>query len=369
MKQVSRREFLGAAIGTGLVGTASLSGIPFLPKEVSSYLEMASNNPNTPTTNQTKNEPSLGYDIIPPYFHWRFGNEYRGNLHTSKSSEFEVWLTPEIERKEYNFRTAVINKCMDIDKKRDGKPIALCYGGGESSEVIALALKEIGIPFDLYFADTWRLNIRSRITHAEPFAKKIGVPLRVIGIDKDTFELEELKKNTITYGADNPNFSIMTNLFNAIPDTHFIVTGSGHLERSGAFYAEIGKANPIPEGAESYYRPFLTRHINFYQWAQKNNRVGEFYFFQSSQELIASVIQDPIVHRNYPFYSHNQLIYSSFPEITPRAKSTNWEGDLGQDYAKFFRKCIQNTCHYANNFSYYKKNIGCAVNLAAIYKA
>jgi hypothetical protein len=368
MKNVSRREFLGTAIGTGLVGSATLAGIPMLPREARELLQ-SNEKKQSPNTNPSANhEQKLSYDVIPPYLHWRFGNEYRGNILSAKSTDFELWFTPSAERKNYDFRTEVRNKCKEIDQKRNGKPIALCYSGGENSEIIAITLKEMGIPFDLYFLDVWHSDV-ARKTLAEPFAKKIGAPLRVVGLLEENFITEHLVKTSKEYGSDNLNFSLMTYLFNAIPDTHFIVTGSGHLERSGPAMEKIGEKNHIPNGTDSYYRPFSMNHVLFYTWAEKNKRVGEFYFFQSSPELLISVFQNPVVYSQYPIYSQKALIYSSFPEISPRAKTTNWDGPVGETIAKSARTKIQKYMETFGFDSYWQPNVGCAVNLAGIFKA
>lgn len=368
MKNVTRRSFLGTAIGTGIIGSTAIAGLPILPEKIQGLIRNNIDQPkNIPAS--PVNQPSVSaYHTTPAYLHWSFGNNYRSNPMQAQSLDFQVWFSPTAERKSYNFRNEVFEKCKEIDQKRGGKPIALCYSGGESSEVIAIAMKELGIPFELYFLDTWLFNQHSRKAYAEPFAKKMGVPLHVVSISENFFEFEFLPKDFLEFGLDHPTPMLLRYLYSAIPSTHFIVTGSGNLERSGKKNEKIGKIHAPEESMKRLSWTFSPSNVTFYDWAEKNQRPGEYYFYQSSPGLLLSVLESPFINHNFPEVNLKGLIYSAFPEIQPRSKSTNWDTAEGAERLYELREHIIAFAK-KNQLGFWHLSSGCTANLAGLYLA
>jgi hypothetical protein len=371
VKNVSRRTFLGTAIGTGILGSTALAGLPILPKQIQALLPVhdAGNaaQPETQATS-TPNVNMLGYDTIPRYLHWSFGDQYRSNPMEAKSSDFKLWFSPVAERRPYDFRAEVFAKCREIDEKRNGKTVALCHGGGESSEVIAHAMKELGIPFDLYFLDTWMLNSAIRKEFVEPLAKKLDVALHTVSVSESFFDSEFVPKDFAEFGADHPNTMLMRYLFSIIPSTHFIVTGAGNLERSGPRTKKIAEEGTIDANIKEFGWTFSSSHVAYYDWANKTNRPGEYYFFHSSPGLLLSALESPQIQRDFPKVCLKGMIYSSFPEISPRGKSTNWEAPEGQVRLNNLRAYIRGISKKQNQ-DFWKPLIGCNANVASLYLA
>lgn len=368
MKNVTRRTFLGTAIGTGILGSTAMAGLPILPDKIQGLIrDNLGQQPSTGARPEVVQAES-SYSTTPNYLHWSFGDQYRSNPMTAKSLNFKVWFSPIAERKSYNFREEVFAKCKEIDKKRDGKPVALCYSGGESSEVIAIALKQLGIPFELYFLDAWLFNQHQRKAFAEPFAKQMGVPLHVVSISENFFEFEFLPKDFLEYGLDHPTPMLLRYLYSAIPSTHFIVTGSGNLERSGKKNEKIGRIHSPDESMKRLSWTFSPSNVTFYDWAEKNQRPGEYYFYQSSPGLLLSVLESPLINHNFPEVNLKGLIYSSFPEIQPRSKSTNWDTAEGAERLHELREHIIAFAK-KNGLSFWHLSSGCTANLAGLYLA
>lgn len=368
MKNITRRTFLGTAIGTGILGSSAMAGLPILPERVLGLIKENAKGPRFDQTVVGSDNSNSGYDTIPPYLHWSFGNNYRSNPVDAGSLDLRIWFSPTAERKAYNFRDEVFKKCKEIDAKRNNKPVALCYSGGESSEIIAVAMRELGIPFELYYLDNWLLNQANRKNFAEPFAKKMGVPLNVISISEQFFDQEILRSDFAESGLDHPTPILMKYLFSVIPSTHFIVTGSGNLERSGRKNEIIGSSHKPEPSFKDFSWTFSSSHVAYYDWATKNNRPGEYYFFQSSPGLLLSVMESQMIKREYPQVDIRGLIYSQFPEITPRAKSTNWDSPIAMEQLFEFRERLVGESK-RRGMKYWRLSAGCTANLAGLYRA
>ncbi len=372
VKNVSRRTFLGTAIGTGIgtgiLGSAALTGLPILPKQIQALLPQSENKPNSneQPANDVNQSP-LVYESVPSFLNWSFGEQYRSSPNEAMSSEFKLWFSPIAERRNYDFREEVFAKCREIDQKRNGKTIALCHGGGESSEIIAHALKELGIPFDLFFIDNWMLNHFARKNFVEPLAKKLNVPLHVVSISESYFEQEFMPNDFSSFGSDHPNTMLMRYLFSVIPHGHFIVTGAGSLERSGPKIKKIAESSAMDEFTQKYGWTFSSSHVAYYDWAKKMNRPGEYYFFQSSPGLLLSVLESPMIDRSFPHVNIKGLIYSAFPQVTKRGKTTNWDLPNGQARLDFFRGFIKGIPE-KRNMSFWKPLVGCNTNVAGLYR-
>ena len=368
MKNVNRRTFLGTAIGTGILGSTAMVGLPILPERVKELIDQGLQPTKNATDTETRNQSTAGYNIVPSYFHWSFGEKYRSNPIEAGSLDFKVWFSPIAERKDYNFRDEVFKKCQEIDQKRNNKPVALCYSGGESSEIIALAMHQLGIPFELYYLDNWLLNQANRKSFAEPFAKKLGAPLNVVSISERFFDQEILRSDFAESGLDHPTPMLMKYLFSVIPASHFIVTGSGNLERSGKRNEIIGAEQaPLPNLRDLSWT-FSPSQVSYYDWATKNSRPGEYYFFQSSPGLLLSVMESKLINKSFPNVNIKGLVYSSFPEITPRSKSTNWDSPLAAAQLFEFRERLVGEAK-RRQMGYWRLSAGCTANIAGLYRS
>ncbi len=244
----------------------------------------------------------------------------------AQSHDFKYWYAPSIERNHpYEFRAEVSRACKLLDQKRLGKSIALCYSGGVDSEIIALTLHELNIPFEMYFLDIWGLNRPAFDAHASDFLKMISKKIQIIRASRAYFYETHCPKVFSQFGVEFPTYLALTYLFDQIPESEFIVVGEGKLERRGALFEKIFKANQIVNGRGELILPFSTSSSFFYSWAEKNQREGEFYFFSSTPQLIASVIQSPLLRVTSEFSDTKEIVHSSFPEIRRRRRSTNWE--------------------------------------------
>lgn len=213
--------------------------------------------------------------------------------------------------------------CERIDSLRQGKTVALCYSGGVDSEIIAIGLKQAGIPFETYFLDIWGANRKAFLAQKESMQRLKISPIE-IELNKLYFYDHHSLKVFRSFGIDNPTYLALAYLFEKIPAGQFIVTGDGDLNRSGAAFARLAEVRAAT-GDTGFALPISAANIFYYLWAEKHARTGEFSFFSSTPGLVASMLEHPLFRAECPTGSTSKVLYHSFPEVRARPKTTNWD--------------------------------------------
>jgi hypothetical protein len=270
------------------------------------------------------------------FFGWGFGEAQKVDFVSAQDPGFSCWLKPSIERKDYDFREEVFRAVERLNVRRAGKEVALCFTGGQDSSLIAHVLASLDIPFHLYFLRNWQLNEVDLLERAAPTAKQLGKDVRVVDLSREYF-IEEFAPGIFReFGCEAPTYLALVYLFGYIPESEYVVVGDGDFNREGDLYAEIARRNP-PRRPNSL--PTAASAVLFSNWKEKRGRDGEFAFFRSTAELAAATFTHPKFQLRYPFSSAREVILHDFPELSPRAKTTNWDSFLGwQDNAMVRRR-------------------------------
>jgi hypothetical protein len=301
----------------------------------------------------------------PSFLHWSYGEEPYSSPVQAQSADFRFWFDPVVERKPYSFRDEVFAAVEQLDTRREGKTIALCFGGGVKSELIARALRERSIPFELYFLDFWQLNRSAYIEQAEPLAKKLGKELRVVRVERAAF-YTHAKKVFLETGCESPTYLAFTYLFENIPSDQFIVTGEGDLDRTGDRFAYIGREH-APSRLDGIYLPFSHSSVFYYVWAQSRKRAGEFYFYGSTPALIASMLTSPILQLEYPFCRVAGIIHDAFPEVAKQPKKLIWDSAEALSENFEIRAALRRVAIVSEQMIFWKKLIGTCVQVDRIF--
>lgn len=348
----SRRNFLktSVALGTGYAAGALLSHHQSAQKTIELI---------TPNSVPTR----------PSHLHWAFGDKENSSPLTAGHEEFRIWFDPVLKASgKYSFRKEVLDACRDLDRQRRGKPVALCLSGGIDSEVIALGMQELGIPFEMYFLDNWELNRSTYEQWIKPLASKLKQEVNVVTLERSYFREELALKAFRQMGVEYPTYLSMTHLFDSIPEDRFIVTGDGDLDRAGDMFRAIGNKSSVGTGTTGLYGPYATSSIAYHLWAGANKRRGQFYFFNSTPELLASVIQDPRFEIAYPEMRTKEVIHAAFPEIARRPKTSNWDTKFARQENAEIRKLIREYASQHEELKNWRSEIGTSVRLDGIFK-
>lgn len=267
------------------------------------------------------------------HFDWSFGGISRASPVDAQSVNFNFSFNFLHGSPLFDFRQECLNACIRLDKLRAGKTIALCYSAGLRSEIIALCLSLLGIPYELYFLDIWGINSRQffQLLGLSRIVEKKQV--HIVSIDRMHFYDFISKKQFKAFAIEAPTYIALTALFDKIPKNQFIVTGDGCLQRRARAYSSIAKKFPIAEEQRSSTLPFKTSSIFYYLWSKENAREGEYYFFRSTPEIVLSQIFDKAFYCNYPSCETNNIFEAHFPEVYQREKSTNWNADARKENA------------------------------------
>lgn len=302
------------------------------------------------------------------HFHWSFDGQEGAHPLAARAGDFRMWFDPVIERKDYSFRAEVRAACERLDRVRKNRKIALCYTGGIDSELIALTLAELGIPFDLYFLDIWGLNREAFAEWSAPFLRKIGKTVQTVRLERSTFYEEHSLQAFSDLGCELPTYLCLTYLFRQIPSNQFLMVGDGDLNRSGSLYSAIGREHPRAENERGLVLPFSVASVAYHLWARKYKRAGEFYFFRSTPELIAAAITDPAFQVVYPQSSTREVIYSAFPEIERRPKTTNWDSAAASRENSWIRNWIQQQAGQFSENGQWSPALGALVRVDGIFR-
>jgi hypothetical protein len=302
-----------------------LTNLPFLlsPADVSQYVDTLK---LSKSLSIYQNERP--YDIKPDHIHWRFADAYLGPSLNEKGfcSDFEYWMDLNPKEETKSFRDEVINAAQLLAQQANGRKIALCLSGGSDSEVIARVLCSLGIDFQGYFLSFWNQNISNYLEFVEPLQKDLSIDVKVIELEKKYFFEEFAPMQFLKFGCEYPTYLAMLYLFNHIPMDEFIVTGEGDIDKQGDLYVKL--ANGVKSSGGNLLVPYCTSEIIYRLWAQKNQRHGQFYFFNSTPSLVLATLRNKHLKFEFPHLDAKEIIYSSFPEVQKRRKTNNWEGDL-----------------------------------------
>lgn len=296
----------------------------------------------------------------PAHYEWSLGRKPFSSPIEARSSHFRFSFLPSIPRRPYSFREEILRAAADLDSKRKGRPVALCYSGGLDSDLIAGALTELGIPFDLFFLDIWGIN-RGPL---DEFSPQWGKMVQEIRLDRTYFYESHSLRQFRDFGCELPTYLALTYLFEQIPKNYFIVTGGGDLEISSDLGSKIAALNPVPPG--QLHLPFPFGSVYFHLWAKKHRRAGEFYFFRSRPELVAATFQHPSFRHDSVSCSPRQVIYEEFPELKSRCKTTNWDGEHSKEN-RWVRNWLTKHAEQDHALSYWQRSIGSMVSLEKIF--
>lgn len=269
--------------------------------------------------------------------HWAFEQQEFGSAVSARSAEFRAWINPSLarEKKEYSFAEEFKRAILRIDQAREGRTVALCYSGGAKSELVALGLRNAGIPFEPYFLDIWGLNTAQFLEWSRPAHPILGKKPKIISLDRAFFyEIHSLRLFE-EFGCIQPTYLAMTYLFSRVPKTEFILVADGDLERTGQLDRKIWESHT---GRTNEVRaiPFSYGSIFYHLWAHREGRKGEFYFFRSTPGLLLAQLDLAIARPEFPLCEARDFIYESFPEIARRPKSTNWEGSQENKWIRYW---------------------------------
>jgi organic radical activating enzyme len=253
-------------------------------------------------------------DVVPSHIGWSFGSHAYVNPAEVSTWDFQyqIQVARNVDSPS-SFRESVRNACQRLDRVRQGKTVALCYTGGLDSEVIALTLEEYGIPFELYFLDIWGIN-----------PTKFRRNVHIVHLKRDFFLEVHAPENFQRFGVEFPTYLALTYLFEMIPQDQFIVVGDGDFDRSGRIFKE----DNLNSRNEPASLKITSAGVLYYLWSIETRRLGEFYFYSSTPELIQAVLGHPLYIGGESGFrrSTRELIYREFPEIQFIEKSTNWDG-------------------------------------------
>lgn len=345
MKKLNRRNFLQVTA----LGTVALGGTSIITKKL---LEEA-----------TKVLPNTGASAVnhKEFSHWSFGGRKYTSPMIAQSTDFRFWFTPAAERREYSFRAEVFQALHQLDKKRAGATIALAYSGGVDSEVLARGMRQLGIPFELYFVDFWGHNEVMLNAWAKPGAAKLGKELHVVSLEKGEF-LSRAHEDFAVTGCESPSYLGLQQLFDKIPADQYILTGDGDLHRHGQLYSHLGRKYPLNQTIPGTALSFANSSVAHEIWATAKQRKGEFYFFRSTPGLVAAALSSPEFRASYPFSNPKAMVHNAFPEVAPRPKTKNWKGAAGLFANRRLRKRIEWRAEELESQQFWGRLIGTVVN-------
>jgi radical SAM superfamily enzyme YgiQ (UPF0313 family) len=304
----------------------------------------------------------------PTFLHWSCnGVDYASPAEVG-NGEFRAWLDPVVDHDTYHFRQEVRQACRLLDKKRGDKKVALCYSGGIDSELLAITLDELGIPYELFFLDLWGVNRKEFEANSADFLARTDKKVNLIQADKYDFYNRHVPQSMRDYAIEYPTYMALTYLFEKIPDSYYIVCGDGDLHREPGRFFNIKEKYPWTRRSQERAVAFPTSAILFYLWSSKNQRPGNYSFFSSTPELLAATIGHPLFENNFPESSTREMIYHEFPEIKPRQKTSNWEGPEGVGENKRIRKWASNLAKKISYLEIWKPHSYTAVAMTNLFR-
>jgi hypothetical protein len=306
------------------------------------------------------------YDTLPNYIGWTTNNlEYSSPIKV-KSCDFQYFFKPAIEKKNYDFKTEMNNAIALLAEQSKDFPIALCISGGVDSEIIARLLKKKSIYFELFFLSNWNLNDKVLVEFVQPLAHELNVKLHIIHLNHHFFKEQYVPESFFKYGCHFPTYIALTYLFSQIPENYFIVVGEGDLEKKGVAYEKLYLKKSLAGPINQTFIPIMINEIFYRLWSQENQRHGQFYFYNSTPELVASMWTNPHFKKNFPFYATKQALNEIYPEIKYRNKSTNWEDDLLNQRKDIINFLWTEKAQHPH-FDFWDKHMGCFTSVDSIF--
>ncbi len=292
----------------------------------------------------------------PDFFRWSFGEGGEQNPVKAQSCELKIHWNLSAGPSEKSFREEVYAAAEKMAKRLHNRKIALFHGGGRKSEILLRVFAELELPMEIFFLDYWGLNSSWNSDWVEPVAKKFGIPIHTVQLEKVKF-FQFAKKQFLQFGIEGPNALAMAFLAESISEEFFPVVGAGSLDRVGSLYRAIGDQNPVPKSG--MFLPFSSVHVFPYLWSRSSRRNGEFAFFQSDETLFRSALAG--VRWEHPYLDLTEVYQGAFPLVAQRPTSTNWDGEIGQRENFLFRKSLEFIGQCKPEFSFWKKAAGCSV--------
>ena len=108
-----------------------------------------------------------------------------------------------------------------------------------------------------------------------------------------------------------------------IPSNQFIVLGEGGFDKQSTGYLKL----PQVVSSNSQKIPVRSGEVFYRLWSQANKRKGQFYFYNSTPEILNAIYNHPKTNFTYPSYDTTEALLSVFSEVPNRPKTTNWESN------------------------------------------
>jgi hypothetical protein len=210
-------------------------------------------------------------------------------------------------------------------------------------------------------------NFDVYLDYIRPLEKKVGKATHIVRLEESFFKQDYAFRAFEELGCEYPTYLALTYLFSRIPFDQYIVTGDGDLDRDGSLFVKIALKHQATRPTNSISVPVASSSIAYRIWAQANKRRGEYYFFSSTPELIASVADDPSFRSRYPQNNAKDLLYRDFPQIARRPKTTNWENG-GDDENRKIRRALEIHAATKPGLAHYQAALGTRVCVDTIYK-
>lgn len=315
--------------------------------------------------------PKVAIDSLLPrdgFMFWSFGGRSYSNPMAARSLDFRVGFKRfKLSRQKYSFRQEVLRACDRINDRRRGKPIGLCFSGGYDSEIVAVGLRERGVPFELYFLDFWGMNSETLKNLAAPAADRLGKKLNVVSIDKPIFD-QFANERFLEFGCEGPTYLGLMYLMEQIPANRYIVVGDGDLDRRGSLIDKIGSMHSLSMAMTNRQMtvPFTWHSFVLEDWKHRRQKDGEMYFFRSTPELLASVVNDSRFSVNFPYADTRNLLRMSFPEVSTRQKTTNWDTIRAEAENRYIRVELARLARSTPEFAFWRNAFHASVNLSPL---
>jgi hypothetical protein len=317
------------------------------------------------TSGETAEARETDWGRKPDFFQWDFGGGGISPVE-ARSCNFRFWFTPGKDTSMRSFREEVYLAAAAVQASLRGRKAALFHGGGTKSEILLRVLREIGVPFEIFFLDFWGMNTAWFSDWVAPVAQEIGVPAHRLQAEKIPF-YRFAKQNFLEFGIESPNALAMAFLAESISSDFYPLVGAGGLDRKGDLFQAIAEDHPVSK--PGYFLPFSSFHVFPYLWSRSRKREGEYSFFQSQEGLLRSAFNEALPGLDYPHFDLSGLYRESFPEVKRRAGSTNWDGAAGARENFMFRKSLEFTAHTRSGYSFWRKASGCAVSMDCLLSA
>jgi hypothetical protein len=199
--------------------------------------------------------------------------------------------------------------------------------GGIASEALAITLRDLDIPFEMFFLDLWGINQEAFHSWEPNLRKLTGKTVTEISISRGEF-YDSIPDFFSTYGIGNPTCIALAHLYRQIPRDSFIVSGGGNPSLRAP---STDMTQPSLAYSPAVAFPYL--------WATHEGRQGEYSFFSSQAELVAAGLGHRIFTKA-PYPEFREIFYTEFQEIARRVATTNWDTPVARRERQLIRSWI-----------------------------